>query len=100
MDVRSFLAAAETRQWVRHVSVTVDRRFELARVIHALGEEPTIFESVEGWSGRVVAGLCARRRNFALALGVAEQDLLGTMVSALRPPPPPKRVPAAPCRAV
>lgn len=100
MDVRSFLAAAETRQWVRHVSVTVDRRFELARVIHALGEEPTIFESVEGWSGRVVAGLCARRRNFALALGVAEQDLLGTMVSALRKPTPPKRVTEAPCQEV
>lgn len=100
MDVRSFLAAAEARQWVRHVSVSVGRRLELARVIHALGEEPTIFESVEGWSGRVVAGLCARRRNFALALGVAEQDLLGTMVSALRKPTPPKRVTEAPCQEV
>jgi len=100
MDVRNFLMAAEANGWVRHISVTVDRRLELARLIHALGEEPTIFESVEGWPGKVVAGLCSQRRSFALALGVDEQDLLATMVSALRKPIPPERASIAPCQEV
>ena len=100
MDVRSFLSAAEARGWVRHVSATVDRRLELARVVHALGEEPTIFDSVGGWPGKVVAGLCSRRRNFALALGVHEEDLLGAMVAALRRPIQPKRAAKAPCQEI
>ena len=100
MDVRGFLAAAEARGWVRHVSVAVDRRLELARVVHALGEGPTIFDSVEGWPSKVVAGLCSRRRNFALALGVDEENLLSTMVAALRRPIRPKRAAKAPCQEI
>jgi len=100
MDARGFLAAAETRGWVRRITVAVEPRLELARVIHALDEEPTIFESVEGWGGAVVAGLCSSRRNLALALGVEEQDLLSATVSALRNPVPPDQVTKAPCQEV
>jgi len=100
MDVRGFLAAAEARGWVRRVSASVDRRLELPRVIHAIGEEPTIFESVTGWPGRVVAGLCSSRRNLALALGVDQRDLLAATVRALRAPVPPRRAASAPCQEV
>ena len=93
MDIRSFLAAAEARGWVRHIPTTVDPRLELAGVIHALGEEPTVFDSVVGWPGQVVAGLCSRRRHFALALGVEEEELLPTLVRALRQPTPPVGTP-------
>jgi|YNPNPStandDraft_1061719.scaffolds.fasta_scaffold10572_5 2,5-furandicarboxylate decarboxylase 1 len=100
MDVRSLLAAAEARGWVRHVAVPVDPHLELARVVAALGEEITVFERVRGWPGRVVAGLCSRRAYFALALGVAEGELIPALLRALRRPVPPPRVMAAPCQEV
>ncbi|HHX44199.1 MAG TPA: UbiD family decarboxylase [Chloroflexi bacterium] len=100
MDVRGFLTAAEERGWLRHVTVTVDPHLELARVVHALGEEPMRFTSVKGWGGVVVAGLCSRRRHFALALGIEEQELMPALLAALRAPSVPQVVEVAPCQEV
>ncbi|NLD73020.1 MAG: UbiD family decarboxylase [Chloroflexi bacterium] len=98
MDVRGFLQAAEERGWLQRVATPVSPRLEMARLIHALGEELTLFEAVEGWPSGVVAGLCGRRRNLALALGVDEQTLLATLVAALRAPSPLEEVATAPCQ--
>lgn len=100
MDVRSFIQAADARGWLRRVEVPVDPNLELARVVHALGEEPVRFGVVKGWSGSVVAGLCSRRRHFALALGIAEEDLLPALLAALRAPVAPQVVASAPCQEV
>ncbi|MHB1293399.1 MAG: UbiD family decarboxylase [Anaerolineae bacterium] len=100
MDIRQFLAEAEARGWLRHVQAPVNPELELAQVVYALREAPTLFEHVAGWSGKVVAGLCAKRRHFALALGVEEGALLATMVRALNAPVPPPVVRAAPCQEV
>jgi len=100
MDVRGFLAAAEARGWLRRVDVTVDPHLELARVVHAMGEEPVVFGSVKGWDGPVVAGLCARRQHLSLGLGIAEVDLLPALLRALRAPTAPPVVDAAPCQEV
>ncbi|MHB0859473.1 MAG: UbiD family decarboxylase [Anaerolineae bacterium] len=100
MDVRQFLAEAEARGWVRRVRAPVQPAFELAQVVYALREEPTLFEAVTGWPGAVVTGLCSRRRHFALALGIDEGDLLVTMVRALNAPVPPALVGSAPCQEV
>jgi 2,5-furandicarboxylate decarboxylase 1 len=100
MDVRGFLAAAEARGWLRHVDVPVDPHVELPCVVHALGEEPVLFGSVKGWGGPVVAGLCSRRRHFALALGIEEDGLLDALLAALRAPVAPEVVDSAPCHEV
>jgi len=100
MNVRQFIEALETRGWLRHVHAPVDPRLELAQVVHALREEPTEFTSVTGWPGRVVAGLCSRRRQFALALDVAEDQLLQALVHALRAPVAPQVISGAPCQEV
>jgi UbiD family decarboxylase len=100
MDVRAFLAAAEAQGWVHHVDAAVSPELEMARVIYALREEPVVFHRVAGWPGAVVAGLCARRKHFALALGVEERDLLATLVRALRAPLAPVVVANAPCQEV
>jgi 2,5-furandicarboxylate decarboxylase 1 len=98
MDLEAFLVAAEARGWVRHIGRPVAPYLEMARLVHALDEELTVFESVPGWAGRVVAGVCSRRRYLALALGVAEGALLATMVRALRAPTLPRQVEVAPCQ--
>jgi 2,5-furandicarboxylate decarboxylase 1 len=84
MDVRDFVSAIEARGWLHEVKTPVSSYLELARVVHALDEAPTIFRHVEGWPHSVVAGLCARRSLLALALGVEEAALMGTLVRALR----------------
>jgi len=100
MDVRTFLAAAEARGWLRHVDAQVDPYLDLPRVVHALGEEPVLFSSVKGWDGPIVAGLCSRRRHFALALGIEEDGLLDALLAALRAPVAPDVVDSAPCHEV
>lgn len=106
MNIRDFLLAAEAKGYLRRVKTMVDPYLEMARVIHALGEELTLFESVKSrsgaspWLGTVVAGVCSQRKYFALALGVEERELIPTLVRALNAPMPPERVSAAPCQEV
>lgn len=100
MDVRDLLVEAERRGWLTRVRSAVSPHLEMARVIHALGESATLFESVEGWPGAVAAGLCGRRAYLALAVGVEEAELLPTLVRALRGPRAPDVVREAPCREV
>lgn len=98
MDVRTFLAAAQARGLLHSISVEVDPHLEMAGVINALGERLVRFNSVKGWDGCVVAGLCARRENLALALGVEARHLVHALLQALREPVPPTVVEAAPCQ--
>ncbi|OGO04265.1 MAG: hypothetical protein A2Y73_00520 [Chloroflexi bacterium RBG_13_56_8] len=100
MDVRHFLEEAEKREWLKRIPATVDPALEMALVIHALEGPPILFESVKGWSGAVVAGLCSRRQHFALALGIEEEALLATLERALDEPIPPQVVERAPCQEV
>lgn len=100
MDIRQFLAKAEREGWVEHIRVPVDPYIEMARVIHALGEKLTVFSAVGDWPGRIVAGLCSRRQHLALALGVAADRLLPTLVDALQHPVPPRVVSDALCQQV
>lgn len=100
VNLRAFLAAAEAQEWVRHIARPVDPYLEIANLVHALDEELTVFDAVVGWPGRIVAGACSRRRYLALALGVAEGDLLQTMVHALRSPVAPALVDSAPCQEI
>ncbi len=100
MNLREFLAAADGEGWITRIQRPVEPYLEMANLVHALDEKLTIFESVPGWPGRVVAGVCSRRRYLALALGVAEGDLLSTMVRALRAPVSPVQLDHAPCQDV
>lgn len=98
MNLREFLSASDARGWLRRIRKEVNPHLETAQLIHALAEVPTVFHAVQGWGGSVVAGTCSRRRQWALALGVAEQDLLVTMLKALRHPTAPDVVATAPCQ--
>lgn len=98
MDIRGFLRAAQERGWLARVNSPVSPMLEMARVIHALGEDLTHFTDVAGWPGGVVAGLCAERRHLALALGVEEQGLLHALVRALRQPQTLQIVSDGPCQ--
>jgi UbiD family decarboxylase len=77
----------------------------MARVIYALEEKapgsPALFQQVKDhpqW--RVLAGLCASRESFGLALGVPSERLLFTMARAMDEPVSPPLIEAAPCQKI
>ncbi len=100
MDIRHFLAAAATRQWLIEIDREVDPHLELAAVASALDGRPVLFNRVRGSDYRVVVGLAADRRHFALALGCQPRDILFRLATALQQPQPAPLLAAAPCQEV
>ncbi|MHB1355829.1 MAG: UbiD family decarboxylase [Anaerolineae bacterium] len=100
MDIRVFLTLADELGWLRRVHAPVDPKLEMARVIHALGEELALFDNVPDWPFSVVAGVCSQRRYLALALGSDENALLPTLLAALIKPSAPEVVTIAHCQEV
>ncbi|HUW11352.1 MAG TPA: UbiD family decarboxylase, partial [Anaerolineae bacterium] len=100
MDLRSFLAQAETSGDLLTIGRPVDPRLEMARVIAALEGRPLKFSSVTGSAHHVVAGLCSGRGLFGLALGCRPDELLTHMAKALADPVTPPLVERAVCQEV
>ena len=100
MDQRELLEALRASGELAVVEREVDRRFEMARVIRALGDRPVLFERVKGTGTPVAANLCARREHFARALGVPVHRLLYTLAQALAHPAEPPTVGRAPCQQI
>jgi len=90
---------AESQIGVIHIDHKMAPDEKMAREIHRAGDRLIYFRS--RWNGyRVVAGLCAARRHFALALGVSEGDLLSRLVDALHQPAEPPMIESPPCQEV
>lgn len=105
---REFVAVAEQHGLLRRVRQTVDRTWEpacLARwAYQALPNESRfglLFEDVAGSEFAFSTGaLGASRQSYALALGVAPDDINETWANALMNPIPPVTVDTAPCQEV
>ncbi len=105
---REFIAVAEQQGILRRVRQTVDRTWEpacLARwAYQALPDESRfglLFEDVEGSEFAFSTGvLGASRQSYALALGVAPEDINDPRAKALLNPIPPVTVETAPCQEV
>ncbi|MHB9032969.1 MAG: UbiD family decarboxylase [Anaerolineae bacterium] len=100
MELGKFLEQVDSLGWLHHVRGPVDPHLEMARIIHALHEEPVLFEQVAGSPFRVAAGICSQKRFFAQALGIAEADTLDTLRMALNHPQLPSVVNTAACQEV
>ena len=100
MDVRELLADLRGSGDLAVVEREVDRQFEMARVIRALGDRAVLFERITGSDVPVVANLCARRETLSRAIGVPVHRLLHTLANALAHPAEPPVVGHAPCQQV
>ena len=101
MDLRTFLDAARAQGWLATVDRPVDPNLELAAVAYALDGRPVLFENViehPGW--RVVSGVAAARKHFALALGVEPGDIIFRLAEAMTRPQSPPVIENAPCQEV
>ena len=107
-DFREFVAVAEQRGLLRRVRQSVDPSWEPACLakwaFQALSNEDRfglLFEDVEGSDFALCTGaLGASRDAYALALGVAPDEINDTWINALLNPIPPTTVKSAPCQEV
>ncbi len=98
--MRSFLDKAEEAGLLVTIQQEVDPYLEMARVINRLEDQPLLFERVEGYDYRVVAGICAAREYFALDMGIDVEQLLFALSEALANPVGPEIVASGPCQEV
>ena len=100
-SLRDFLSASQAQGWLVRISKPVHTDLELAAVAYALDGRPVLFDHIVGHEGwRVVSGVAAARRHFALALDCDPQDLLFRLARAQAHPQPPPRVTHSPCQEV
>lgn len=100
MDLRELLNGLREDGELTVISREVDPRFEMARVVRALGDRAVLFERPIGSNVPVAANLTARRAYLARALGVPAERLLGVMAEALAHPVRPPVVGRASCQQV
>lgn len=100
-SMRGFMADLEQRGELHRVKRRVDSRYEVASVLSLRDRGAAqLFENVSGHAIPIVANLYNDRQRYALALGIARQDLDGFFLSALRRPIKPEIVAAAPVQEV
>lgn len=100
MDLRSFLHKLEEDGELVRITKEISHEFEVANVMYSLGEKPTIFENVKGFSFPVFGGLTSQRDLIAMSMGTTKEQLLHQLVGALRTPKPCDMVSEAPCQDV
>jgi len=101
MSLRTFLEQARTSGDLLTITRPVSVKYELANVAHALEGQIALFENIEAYPGwRVVAGPCADRKYFSMALDVPVAGLVHHLARSLEEPVPPEMVDEAPCQEV
>jgi 2,5-furandicarboxylate decarboxylase 1 len=100
MKLRAFLNTLEEEGELIRIKKEVSHRYEVANVMNALGEKPTIFENVTGFEFPVFGGITSNRDTIAKGLGTVKEQLLLKLVESLRTPKPPEVVSEAPCQEV
>ena len=100
MRLRPFLEKLEENGELVRVKREVSHEYELANVLNALGERPTIFEKVGGFDMPVFGGIASDRGVIAEGLGTTRENILGKLVGALRNPVEPGLVGKGACQEV
>lgn len=100
MDLRDFIALLKAQSLLKEIEEPVSPHLEMARFIASHQESPLLFKNVPGYEGEVVSGLCAKRDFMAIALGVKPQDLIQTLIKAMKNPVEPALVENPPCQEV
>jgi 2,5-furandicarboxylate decarboxylase 1 len=101
MNLRELIHQARVAGQLVDVEEPTNPDLEMARMIYRHDGQPVLFEEPSGYPGwRVLAGVASDRRYFASALGVAVEDLVHKLASALANPVAPPVVVDAACQEV
>jgi 2,5-furandicarboxylate decarboxylase 1 len=100
VDLRTFLSTADQAGYLVTIKEQTDPHLDMAHIIAGFDGRPVLFDQVKGSNYRVVAGVCSDRRYFALALGVAPDQVIYRLAGALEEPQPLLEVPSAPAQEI
>ncbi|MBU7012247.1 MAG: UbiD family decarboxylase [Theionarchaea archaeon] len=100
MNLREFLKYLDQEGKLIRIKKEVSHQYEVANIMNALGEQPTLFEHVTGFDFPVFGGITSDRDIIASALGTKKEELLLRLVESLRNPKEPEMVSEAPCQEV
>jgi 2,5-furandicarboxylate decarboxylase 1 len=100
VNLRTFLDILEKDGDLVRITTPVSHEYEIANVLNALHEKPTIFENVKGFDFPVFGGITSNRDIIAKGLGCTKDTLLSRLVNSLREPQEPDMVSDAPCQEV
>lgn len=98
VNLRGFLKKLEAEGELIRIKKEVSHQYEVANIMNALGEKPTIFEKVKGFQFPVFGGITSTRDIIAKALGTTKEGLLLKLVESLNHPKAPEMVSKAPCQ--
>ena len=86
--LRDFLSL-DREKGIIHIEETLNPMYEIPALLKALdGGDPVLFEAVEGYSVKVLAGVCGSRENICAALGVGVTELTERLSDAIHNPVP------------
>jgi len=90
MDLRETLEKLEVLSEVRRVTEPVRIVYGIARSMMEFDGGPALlFENVDGFRNKVVAGMCATKKRLASVLGFAEGDVFDRITRSIGSPLPP-----------
>lgn len=99
--MRGFLGTLETAGDLHRVAREVDPRFEIAALLTLRDRgKAQLFERVRGHAMKAAGNLFTSRARYALALGIAEDELDARCLAAVRRPIPPALVAEGPVQEV
>ena len=100
MSLRDFLDLMESEGKLKRIKDEKTPYLEIAGIIKKHPTETILFEKVKDSGYRVVVGVCAKRENFAKAMGIDKGDLLFKISEVIDNPKEPKIVKEAPCQQI
>lgn len=90
MNLREFVDLLIQEGLLVSIKKEVDPKFEIPTVMKMMDGTPLLFENVKNHDMPVVANICSTRQLVALGLGVRENEILGTLMTAIENPKEPE----------
>ena len=101
MSLRNVIDKARLSGDLVEILQTVDLKYELANVAHALEGSLVLFDTIKGYPGwRVLSGQCANRRYLSMDMDVSPAGLVHHLAQAIDHAAAPEIVAAGPCQEV
>jgi UbiD family decarboxylase len=94
MNLREFVSLLEGRGLLVKVRKEASTELEIPTIMKKMDGTPLLFENVKGHGMPVVANICSTRELVALGLGVSQNEILPTLMSAIEKPQEPEVVEA------
>ncbi len=94
MNLRQFTTMLGEKGLLKRISRSASTKYEIPTIMKMMDGTPLLFENVEGHEMPVVANICSTRELVALGLGVAENEIVTTIMKAMESPQEPEVVEA------